>query len=320
MDSLRELFITRAYPILEKIMFYQSIKKMALMAALAMPFYAQSSYAQINVFACEPEWAALASTLGGDAVNVTSATTALQNPHHIQARPSLIAKMRRADLLVCTGADLEVGWLPLLLRKSANANVQPGQEGHFMAADHVSLLGKPAVLDRSLGDIHAAGNPHFHLDPSRIAQVAAALTDTLTKVDSANQAHYLSKLESFNEQWQQSMKQWKELGEPLRGKRVVVNHNNWIYLESWLGLIPAATLEPKPGIPATSAHLNRVLEKLQEQPADMLLHASYQSNKPATWLSNKTSLPIVELALSPSEGESLTVWFDKIISQLLSIN
>lgn len=301
-------------------MFYKSIKKMALMAALAMPFYAQSSFAQINVFACEPEWAALVNTLGGDAVKVTSATTAMQNPHHIQARPSLIAKMRRADLLVCTGAELEVGWLPLLLRKSANANVQPGQEGHFMAADHVSLLGKPAVLDRSLGDIHAAGNPHFHLDPSRIAQVAVALTDTLTKVDSANQAHYLSKLESFNEQWQQSMKQWKELGEPLRGKRVVVNHNNWMYLESWLGLIPAATLEPKPGIPPTSAHLNRVLEKLQEQPADMLLHASYQSKKPATWLSNKTSLPIVELALSPSEGESLTVWFDKVIQQLLSVN
>ena len=320
MDSLRELFATRAYPILEKIMFYKSIKKMALMAALAMPFYAQSSYAQINVFACEPEWAALVNTLGGDAVKVTSATTAMQNPHHIQARPSLIAKMRRADLLVCTGAELEVGWLPLLLRKSANANVQPGQEGHFMAADHVSLLGKPAVLDRSLGDIHAAGNPHFHLDPSRIAQVAVALTDTLTKVDSANQAHYLSKLESFNEQWQQSMKQWKQRSEPLRGKRVVVNHNNWIYLESWLGLIPAATLEPKPSIPATSAHLNRVLEKLQEQPADMLLHASYQSKKPATWLSNKTSLPIVELALSPSEGESLTVWFDKVIQQLLSVN
>ena len=300
-------------------MFYKSMKKMALMAALAMPFYAQSSYAQINVFACEPEWAALVSTLGGEAVKVTSATTALQNPHHIQARPSLIAKMRRADLLVCTGADLEVGWLPLLLRKSANANVQPGQEGHFMAADHVSLLGKPTVLDRSLGDIHAAGNPHFHLDPSRITQVAAALTDTLTKVDSANQAHYLSKLASFNEQWQQSIIQWKERSEALRGKRVVVNHNNWIYLESWLGLIPAATLEPKPGIPPTSAHLNRVLEKLQKQPADMLLHASYQSNKPAVWLSNKTSLPIVELALSPTEGESLTVWFDKIISQLLSI-
>jgi len=301
-------------------MFYQSIKKMALMAALAMLFYAQSSFAQINVFACEPEWAALVSTLGGDAVKVTSATTALQNPHHIQARPSLIAKMRRADLLVCTGADLEVGWLPLLLRKSANANVQPGQEGHFMAADYVSLLEKPTKLDRSLGDIHAAGNPHFHLDPSRIAQVAAALTDTLTKVDSANRALYLSKLESFNEQWQQSMKQWKQRSEPLRGKRVVVSHNNWMYLESWLGLIQAATLEQKPGIPPTSAHLNRVLEKLQEQPADMLLHASYQSNKSAAWLSNKTSLPIVELALSPSEGESLTVWFDKIIQQLLSVN
>ena len=299
-------------------MFYQSIKKIALMMALTMPFYAQSSYAQINVFACEPEWASLARALGGDTVKVTSATSALQDPHHIQARPSLIAKISRADLLVCTGADLEVGWLPLLLRKSGNARIQPGQAGYFMAADYISLLEKPTVLDRSLGDIHAAGNPHFHLDPSRIAQIASALTDTLVKVDSANKLHYQNKLAVFNEQWQQAIKLWKQRSQPLRGKRVVVSHSSWVYLESWLGLRQVATLEPKPGIPASSTHLSGVLEKLQQQPADMLLHASYQSNKSAVWLSNKSSLPIVTLALSPSEDESLIIWFENIVNQLLS--
>ena len=299
-------------------MFYQSIKRITLMMVLTMPFYAQSSYAQINVLACEPEWASLARALGGDMVKVTSATSALQDPHHIQARPSLIAKVRRADLLICTGADLEVGWLPLLLRKSGNARVQPGEEGHFMAADYISLLEKPTVLDRSLGDIHAAGNPHFHLDPSRITQVAAALTHTLSKVDSANEVHYQNQLEAFNQQWQEAIKQWKQRSQSLRGKRVVVSHNSWVYLESWLGLTQAATLEPKPGIPASSTHLSRVLDKLQQDPADMLLHATYQSDKSAVWLSNKTSLPIVALALSPSEGESLIIWFDKIVNQLLS--
>lgn len=301
-------------------MFYQWIKKIALIMVLSLPLYAHPIYAQINVFACEPEWAALARALGGDAVKVTSATTAMQDPHHIQARPSLIAKMRRADLLVCTGADLEVAWLPLLLRKSGNARVQPGQTGHFMAADYISLLEKPTVLDRSLGDIHVAGNPHFHLDPSRIAQIASALTDTLVKVDSANKLHYQYKLAVFNEQWQQAIKQWKQRSQSLRGKRIVVSHNSWVYLESWLGLRQVATLEPKPGIPASSTHLSSVLGKLRQHPADMLLHASYQSDKSVVWLSKKNALPIVTLALSPSEDESLIIWFEKIINQLLSVN
>jgi zinc/manganese transport system substrate-binding protein len=301
-------------------MFYQWVKKIVLIMALTMPFYVQPSYAQINVFACEPEWAALARALGGDAVKVTSATTAMQDPHHIQARPSLIAKMRRADLLVCTGADLEVAWLPLLLRKSGNARVQPGQTGYFMAADYISLLEKPTVLDRSLGDIHAAGNPHFHLDPSRIALIATALADRLAKVDSANELHYQTNLQTFNQHWQQSIENWKHRSQSLRGKRVVVSHNSWMYLESWLGLHQVATLEPKPGIPASSTHLSSVLGKIQQHPADMLLHASYQSDKSVVWLSKKTAIPIGALALSPSEGESLIIWFDKVIHQLLSVN
>jgi len=300
-------------------MFYPRIKTSALLLALIVPCFAHHADAQINVFACEPEWAALSRALGADKVKVTSATTAMQDPHHIQARPSLIAKMRRADLLVCTGADLEVGWLPLLLRKSGNGSVQPGQTGHFMAADYVALLEKPAVLDRSLGDIHVAGNPHFHLDPERMLQVSVALADTLAKVDPANQSHYQNNLATFTQQWQEAIQQWQQRSQSLRGKRIVVSHNSWVYLEPWLGLIQVATLEPKPGIPASSAHLSKVLTKLKQNPADMLLYASYQNDKSARWLTQKTTIPAVALPFSPSKDETLVQWFDRLLNQLLSI-
>jgi zinc/manganese transport system substrate-binding protein len=131
--------------------------------------------AALNVFACEPEWAALAKEIGGQRVAVASATTAQQDPHHVEARPSLIAHMRRADLLVCTGAELETGWLPVLLARSGNAKVQPGKPGYFEAAAFVELLDVPTTVDRSHGDIHAAGNPHVHTDPRRLAIIAERL-------------------------------------------------------------------------------------------------------------------------------------------------
>lgn len=291
-------------------------KTFILLLTLLSPFYA---HAELNIFACEPEWAALTKALGGDKVHVNSATTAMQDPHHIQARPSLIARMRRADLLVCTGADLETGWLPLLLRKSANPNVQVGQTGYFMAADYVSLMDKPTVLDRSLGDIHAAGNPHFHLDPKRIAQVSVALADRLAMIDPSHQAYYQHNLATFTQQWQQAMQQWEQRSKPLHDKPIVVSHNNWVYLSSWLGLKQVATLEPKPGIPASSTHLAKVLSTLKKEPAQMLLYASYQSDKSARWLSSKTALPAIALPLSPDNNETLINWFDRLLSQLLNV-
>jgi len=299
-------------------MMFHQWKNKYWLAALLLTLCANTAYAQLNIFACEPEWAALTRTLAGDAAKVYSATTAQQDPHHIQARPSLIAKVRRADLLVCTGAELEVGWLPLLLRKSGNAKIQAGQAGYFMATDHVSLLEKPSVLDRSLGDVHAAGNPHIHLDPYRVQQVAEALAITLTTIDPANKKNYRENLQRFTLEWREAITQWQEQSEKLRGKRIVVSHNSWIYLEHWLGLERLAVLEPRPGIPPSSGHLAKVLTQLEQNPADMILHASYQHDKPALWLSKKTGLPVVELAFSPSDKENLIQWFDRLLQQLLS--
>src|SRR5438874_823977 len=157
----------------------------APLALLALP-----AQAALRVFACEPEWGALAQELGGNLVDVSVATSALQDPHQIQAKPSLIARTRNADLVVCTGAELEIGWLPVLLQQSGNARVQPGQPGNFAAADYVRKLEVPTMLDRSQGDVHAAGNPHIQTDPRNIAQVAVALAARLAQIDPPNAAQY----------------------------------------------------------------------------------------------------------------------------------
>lgn len=298
-------------------MSYPGIKTVWL-GVLLLSFCSNTVYAQIKVFACEPEWAALVRTLGGSAVKVHSATTAQQDPHHIQARPSLIAKVRRADLLVCTGAELEVGWLPLLLRKSGNSSIQPNSAGYFMAADHISLLEKPAVLDRSLGDIHADGNPHFHLDPHRMMQIANTLAARLTKIDPKNSDLYEQNLSQFSDQWKQAISRWEKRTQALRGKHIVVSHNSWVYLEQWLGLIKVATLEPKPGIPPSSSHLSKVLAQLKQNPADMILYAGYQNDKSARWLSQRTGAVTVALPFSPADKENLIQWFDRLLGQLLS--
>ncbi len=289
------------------------IKKFTLLFLLLV---ANSSQADMQIFACEPEWAELARMLGGE--QIYTATTNQQDPHHIQARPSLIAKARRADLLICTGAELEIGWLPLLLRKSGNPRIQVGQPGYFMATDYVTLLDKPTQLDRSQGDVHTSGNPHIHLDPERMLQVAKSLTNTLIKIDPANRSNYQTKLESFSQAWQAMMNKLDK--QIFAGKSMVVYHNSWLYLQQWLGLKQSATLEPKPGIPPTSSHLSRLLATLQQSPAQMIIYSNYQDGKAANWLAQKTDIPIVALDFSPATEENLIHWFERVVNQIAMVS
>src|ERR1019366_7837905 len=177
---------------------------------------AQPAFAQLKVLACEPEWGALAQELGGDKVSVYSATTALQDPHHIEARPSLIARARNADLVVCSGSELEVGWLPLLLMQSGNSKIQPGTSGYLKTSQFVSRLEIPKILDRSLGDIHPAGNPHIHLDPRNIAKVAEVLRDRLMQIDTANADFYKSRTAAFQQRWGEAIRRWENQAAPLK--------------------------------------------------------------------------------------------------------
>ena len=290
-----------------------------LAAALLLP--ALDVQAALRVFACEPEWGALAQELGGPLVEVSMATNALQDPHQIQAKPSLIARARNADLVVCTGAELEIGWLPLLLQQSGNAKVQPGQPGHFAAADFVRKLDVPGQLDRAQGDVHAAGNPHIQTDPRNIAQVAPALAARLQQVDPAHAAEYTQRLADFAQRWQQAMARWTTQAAPLRGLPVVSQHKAFVYLYDWLGLREVAVLEPKPGVEPSASHLQAVLAALKTAPARMVLYAAYQDSRPSDWLSRNAGLPAVKIpfTVGGSEGaKDLFGLFDDTIARLLA--
>jgi zinc/manganese transport system substrate-binding protein len=262
---------------------------------LLLAFVALPATAEVRVFACEPEWAALAGEIGGDLVSADSATTGLQDVHHIDARPSLIARLRQADLLVCTGAGLEAGWLPVLLRRANNARVQPGKPGYMEATTYVGMLGRPERVDRSAGDIHAQGNPHIQLDARNFLAVADELADRLAQIDPANAAQYRAGLADFRQRWQAALDGWSRDTASLQGMPIVVHHDAWVYLVDWLQLQQLATLEPLPGVPPSSSHLSRLLQQLEGSDAAAIIHSSYQSPRAANWLAERTSLPVVEL-------------------------
>jgi len=278
------------------------------------------SQAALNIFACEPEWASLSQEIGGEKLSIYSATTAKQDVHSIQARPSLIAKMRRADLVVCTGAELEAGWLPLLLQRASNRKVQPGQLGYFMAAEHVERLDVPQVLDRSMGDIHAGGNPHVHLDPYRLLIIAQLLNKRLGAIDPSNAAFYQARLEDFQTRWQAAINRWQAQAQPLKGLSVVTHHKDWRYLLDWLGMKAVATLEPKPGLPPNASHLAKLKKQMAEQSVAMVIRTAYQEARPSKWLSGKTAIPAVQLPYTvggSAKASDLFGLFDETLALML---
>jgi zinc/manganese transport system substrate-binding protein len=272
------------------------------------------------VLACEPVWGALVSELAGDKASVYVATTGLQDPHHIQARPSLVAAARGTELLVCTGAELEIGWLPLLIRQSGNNAIQPGKPGNFEAANFVPKLEVPARLDRAEGDVHPAGNPHIQTDPRNIALVADALARRLAEVDAANAASYRQRAADFQARWKAAIARWEKEAAPLRGTSIVVQHKACPYLERWLGLQELAALEPKPGVEPTSSHLSEVLEGLKSRPAKMIVRAAYNDGRGAEWLAERTRLPIVVLPFTvggDDKARDLFALFDDTVERLV---
>src|SRR5688500_17418756 len=223
------------------------MKTLTLVLGAAAWLVALPAAAALNIFACEPEWGALAKELAGPKASIYVATTALQDPHRIEARPSLIARARSADLVVCTGAELESGWMPLLQQQSGNSRIQSGAPGYFEAAGQVSLMDPPQRLDRSQGDVHAAGNPHVHLDPGNIADIAIALAERMAQIDRAEADQYRERARAFVAKWREAAARWQKQAGPLKGVPVVVYHRDLSYLLRWLGLREVGSLEPKPG-------------------------------------------------------------------------
>jgi zinc/manganese transport system substrate-binding protein len=288
--------------------------------AAVLPAVAVPAVAALNIFACEPEWGALAKELGGDKASIYVATNALQDPHRIEARPSLIARARTADLVVCTGAELEIGWMPLVQTQSGNSRIQAGQPGYFEAASQLVLIDIPQRVDRSMGDVHAAGNPHVHLDPSNIAKVAAALAERMVQLDPGDAVQYRARAKAFLERWQQAKARWEQEGAPLKGMPIVVYHKDMTYLVRWLGLREVGSLEPKPGLPPTASHLSELLANLGRDPAKAVVRSAYTDPRAAQWLSERAKIPALTLPFTVGGSErakDLFGLFDDTLSRLL---
>lgn len=296
----------------------RSSAPLLLACCLALPAQA------ITVFACEPEWAALARELL-PAATVHMATHAGQDPHHIEARPALIAQLRGADLAVCTGAGLEAGWLPLLQQRAGNARVQDGAPGMFYAADHVKLIDpRPATINPFAGDVHPEGNPHLHTDPQRLLVVAEALARRIQTLPGppAAAAQVPQRFAAFEARWLQRVADWQRRAAPLKGRRIAVQHTTFGYLWSWADLLPVADLEPRPGMAPTPGHLQQVLTALRTQPPIAVVVAGYQDARAARWLAGQlgSGLPVLVLPASPVEPlapQALDSWFEQLLQPLL---
>lgn len=275
--------------------------------------------AKLSVFACEPEWKSLVEEIGGDSVEVYSATTGMQDPHHVEARPSLIAHARNADMMICTGADLEVGWLPVVQRRSGNARIQNDSEKVFFAAEFVDRLEIPESVDRSQGDVHAAGNPHVHLDPRRVLEIASRLTERLQAIDPTNAQGYANRWQSFEANWRAAMTNWAARVSSTRGTRVMTHHRAWSYLLDWLDWKSVGELEPLPGTPPTTRHLAQLIDSTARETPSLILVASYQDPRGAKWLSDRTDIPVVLLPSTiggSADSRDLFSLFEEIVDRL----
>jgi len=297
-------------------------KILGLAIVMAFGFAAPPVLAALNIFACTPEWGALAKEVAGDKASIYVATNAMQDPHRIEARPSLIARARSADLVICTGAQLEIGWLPLVQTQSGNPKIQAGQPGNFEASRYVTMLEVPSSVDRSQGDIHPGGNPHIHLDPRNIAKIATALSERMAQLDPPGAENYRARTKAFLERWQQAIARWEKEAAPLKGMPLIVYHKNLSYLIAWLGMRELGALEPKPGLPPTASHLSELLASLKREPAKAIALASYNDPRGGDWLSEHAGIPVVTMPFTVGGNDKVTdlfSLFDDSIARLLAV-
>ena len=274
--------------------------------ALWLLFASSLAAASVNVVASTTSMGMLASTVGGDAVRVTVLAPPDRDAHYLQARPSMMAALRRADLLVAVGAELEVGWLPAALQGAGNPRVNVGQPGYFEAAAQVSLIDVGGPADRSLGDVHPAGNPHVNLDPARMAEVAKALAGRLGSLDPDNAADYTARAQAFVEQIEARLPQWQQRTEGAPG--VVLYHKDGNYLMKRLGVAIHGYVEAIPGIPPTARQLKALIDRLQGKQG-IVLQADYQPDRGARFVANELEWPHQALAVEPPMDADAEAWF-----------
>src|SRR5262245_10754969 len=258
-----------------------------------------SAQARLNVVVTTPDLASIAREVGGDKIELTTLARPTEDPHFVDAKPSFIVKLNKADALIEGGAELEIGWLPSLLAGARNPRVNPGASGCILCNEGIRMLEVPEKLDRSKGDLHAAGNPHFVIDPVNAKIIAAHIADALGKIDAANSATYAANLKKFTELLDTKLAQWQAKLAPFKGAQIVAYHNSWRYFAERYGLKIEIFLEPKPGIPPSPAHLAEVISKMKSSGARVVIVDPYLNRKTAETVAAQTGATVVDVTQFP---------------------
>jgi zinc/manganese transport system substrate-binding protein len=260
---------------------------------------ATPALAKLNVVATTPDIASIAKEIGGNQIDLTTLAKATEDPHFVDAKPSFIVKLNRADVLLEGGAELEIGWLPALLDQARNSKLAPGAPGHISCAQGVRLLEIPSTLDRSKGDIHAAGNPHYLVDPVNAKIVAQHIADAFCALDSKSADAYRANLRKFSDALDAKMAEWQKTMASYKGQQIVAYHNSWLYFGKRFGLVIDLFLEPKPGVPPTPTHLAEVITKMRADNVHVIIVDPYLNRRTAEAVASKTTATVVDVTQFP---------------------
>lgn len=293
------------------------VRIITAMIVLALPLAAQ---AKLNIVTATEDLAAIARSVGGDAVKVDSLTGGAANPHYAEAKPSMIRKVYSADALFVVGAALEQGWLPPLLQNARNGKVQPGASGYLDLSTSVELLDKPnGPVSRAQGDVHAEGNPHYWLDPRNGARMAQAMAQRLSQLDAAHAAQFKANADSFSKAIDQHYAQWSAALAPLKGTKVISYHTSFVYLARAFGFEIVDQVEPKPGIPPNAEHLRALIERIQRERIRLLIEEPYYERRSADFLTAQSGIKLAVLPASVGATPEINDYlglFDAIVNAI----
>lgn len=285
---------------------------------IALLVSATPAFAKVKVVATLPWIGSVADEIGKEQVEITTLVKPNQDPHMVDAKPSMILATRKADILMYNGLDLEIGYLPILIESSRNPNIQPGKPGNFDCSHFVTVLEKPISVDRSMGDVHPLGNPHYHYSPARILSVAGGMAGALSALDPSHADAYKANLSAFREKVRAKQKEWSAL--PTKGRRFIAYHKLFEYLAADFGFTIATYVEPKPGIPPSAGYIERLIETIKESRPNGILTTPIYGRKEVDFLAQKTGVRGVVISHDVGATPGAKDWFsfmDQTLSALV---
>lgn len=271
----------------------------SILCATITLMLAASAQARLNVVATTPDLASIASAVGGKEIQLTTLARPNEDPHFVEAKPSFIVKLNKADVLVHGGAELEGGWLSPLLAGARNAKIVSAAKGDVRCCEGVPMLDVPTELDRSKGDIHAAGNPHYMVDPENAKIVAHHMADAFSASDEANREYYQANAKNLMATLDAKLKEWQTTLAPFKGQQLVSYHNSWLYFANRFGLKIELFVEPKPGIPPSPSHLAELMAKMKSRGVKVIIVDPYLNRKSAETVARGTGGTVVDVAQFP---------------------